>query len=73
MIATQQIRFFVGQRTRRADSGLDQNTCPVKAGEYMQKDKKNTAENINLVLLKKIGQVSLDKVYTKKILNKFFE
>tara|TARA_B100001057_G_scaffold351615_1_gene353092 strand:- start:577 stop:1692 length:1116 start_codon:yes stop_codon:yes gene_type:complete len=40
---------------------------------FMQKDKKNTAENINLVLLKKIGQVSLDKVYTKKILNKFFK
>ena len=40
---------------------------------FMQKDKKNNSENINLVLLKKIGKPIFDKQYSKKKLKLFLK
>ena len=40
---------------------------------FMLKDKKNISEKINLILLRKIGQISLDKKYSSKILSNFFK
>ena len=40
---------------------------------FMQKDKKNNSENINLVLLKKIGKPIFDKQYSKKKLSLFLK
>ena len=38
---------------------------------FMNKDKKNITEKINLILLKKIGRTIIDKTYNKKDLKKF--
>ena len=40
---------------------------------FMIKDKKNSSENINLVLLKKIGSPVIDKKYNKNILISFLK
>ena len=40
---------------------------------FMIKDKKNNSENINLVLLKKIGKPTFNKQYTKKNLSLFLK
>ena len=38
----------------------------------MQKDKKNNSEEINLILLKKIGVVDLKKRFSNKQIKTFF-
>ncbi len=40
---------------------------------FMQKDKKNNSDKINLVLLKKIGSPLIDKKYTKRSLGSFLK
>tara|TARA_S200000501_G_scaffold360015_1_gene386604 strand:- start:50 stop:1156 length:1107 start_codon:yes stop_codon:yes gene_type:complete len=40
---------------------------------FMQKDKKNTSDKINLILLKKIGTPEINKTYSKKNLKLFLE
>ncbi len=40
---------------------------------FMSKDKKNSSEKINLILLKKIGLPLINKFYTKKYLKLFFK
>ncbi len=42
-----------------------------KIVSYMQKDKKNISEKINLVLLKKIGEVSLERKFNGKQIKSF--
>ena len=43
-----------------------------KIVSYMQKDKKNNSEKINLILLKKIGVVDLKMKFSKKQIKTFF-
>ena len=43
-----------------------------KIVSYMQKDKKNNSEKINLILLKKIGVVDLKMKFSKKQIETFF-
>ena len=40
---------------------------------FMEKDKKNNSNKINLILLKKIGSPLIDKEYSRKILAKFLK
>ena len=40
---------------------------------FMKKDKKNTSNLINLILIKKIGIIKLNLNFNEKILNKFFK
>ena len=39
---------------------------------FMKKDKKNTSNLINLILIKKIGIIKLNLNFNEKVLNKFF-
>ena len=39
----------------------------------MKKDKKNTSNLINLILIKKIGIIKLNLNFNEKVLNKFFK
>ena len=39
----------------------------------MKKDKKNTSNLINLILIKKIGKIKLNLNFNEKVLNKFFK
>ena len=40
---------------------------------FMKKDKKNTSNLINLILIKKIGIIKLNLNFNEKVLNKFFK
>ena len=40
---------------------------------FMKKDKKNTSNLINLILIERIGRIKLNLNFNKKVLSKFFE
>ncbi len=40
---------------------------------FMKKDKKNTSNLINLILIERIGRIKLNLNFNEKVLSKFFE